>query len=57
MTPPMTTPKRYGHFEYKDFDYLESPDSWLAARLGNRLKEGFEIWRDDKNMSWKGIQK
>jgi len=41
-------------FEYRDVDYLETPSGWLEVILDNRLKEGFEIWRDPKNMSWRG---
>lgn len=41
-------------FEYKDIDYLESPSGWLEARLSNRLEDGYAIWRDNKNMSWRG---
>lgn len=45
----------FEYFEYKDIDYLQSPYLWLEVRLSNRLYEGFEIWRDHKNMSWRGI--
>ena len=41
-------------FEYKDVDFIGSPKGWLRARLDNRLREGFKIWRDEKNMSWRG---
>lgn len=41
--------------EYKDVDYLNSPSGWLGAKLGNRLREGFEIWYDPKRMSWRGL--
>ena len=41
-------------FEYKDIDILNSPLGWFEVRLENRFKEGYEIWRDEKNMSWKG---
>ena len=41
-------------FEYKDVDFINSPPGWLETRLENRIGEGFEVWRDEKNMSWKG---
>ena len=41
-------------FEYRDVDYLESPSGWREAKLQNRWQEGYEIWRDNKNMSWRG---
>lgn len=41
-------------FEYRDVDYVNAPTGWLEARLENRFDEGFEIWRDIKNMSWRG---
>ena len=41
-------------FIYKDIDYLLAPSGWLEAKLDNRLEEGYEIWRDDKNMAWCG---
>lgn len=41
-------------FTYKDIDFLPSPIGWLEARLENRLREGFLIWRDEKEMSWRG---
>jgi hypothetical protein len=42
-------------FIYYDSDFTASPDGWLRARLENRLKEGYEIWRDEKEMAWKGV--
>ena len=53
--PKTTKKKEIKEFEYKDVDYLNSPDGWLGAKLRNRLEWGYEIWRDDKNMSWRGI--
>jgi len=44
-------------FIYYDVDYLSSLEGWLEARLDNRFREGFEIWRDEKEMAWRGIKK
>lgn len=46
--------KKVEEFEYRDVDYLNSPDGWLEAKLQNRWEEGFEIFRDPKGMSWRG---
>lgn len=42
-------------FIYYDIDFLKSPAGWLVARLEGRLREGFEIWRDEKELAWKGV--
>ncbi len=39
-------------FIYRDVDYFNSPSGWLEAKLHNRLREGFEAWRDEKK--WRG---
>jgi hypothetical protein len=49
--------KQFKYFEYKDVDYFTAPSDWLFVKLSNRLKDGYEIWRDKKNISWKGILK
>ena len=43
-------------FEYLECDYLTAPHGWLEAKLHNRFVEGFEIWRDPKNLSWRGVK-
>lgn len=48
--------KQLNQFIYYDSDYLCSPHGWLEARLENRLTEGYEIWRDDNEMAWKGVK-
>jgi len=39
-------------FEYHEVDYLHSTFG-IGYDLQNRLEEGYEIWRDNKNMSWR----
>lgn len=41
-------------FIYRDWDSFRGPSGWLEARLSNRLREGYEIWRDQKEMAWRG---
>jgi hypothetical protein len=43
-------------FTYRDVDYLEAPIGWLEARLANRFREGYEIWRDEKELAWRGVK-
>lgn len=43
-------------FEYKDVDIVVAPEGWYEARLQNRLEEGYEIFRDEAAMSWKGFK-
>lgn len=48
--------KKFEWFEYFDVDYLNSPNGWLEARISNRFRDGFEIYRDEKRLSWCGIK-
>lgn len=58
MTPTQQQKiKELERFEYKDVDFIFSPSGWLEAKLKNKLSAGFEIWRDEKSMSWKGVKK
>ena len=41
-------------FIYRDVDYLNAPSGWLEARLKNRLDEGYEIRRNEKEIAWEG---
>lgn len=43
-------------FIYRDIDYLESPFGWLDARISNRIEEGFAVWRDEKELAWRGVK-
>jgi hypothetical protein len=43
-------------FIFYDSDYIKSPLGWLETRLQNKFKDGYEIWRDEKEMAWKGVK-
>lgn len=43
-------------FEYFDSDYVGAPQGWLESIVKRLYQEKYTIWRDEKRMSWRGIQ-